>query len=271
MRRLRIAVLGPQSGPRAAYGELIRNAVAGVGFLEQMDITLFDDKAEPVVAEKVAAAIARSDIDVAIGHFNSDCARAAIPVYRAAGIPLLLPASTAPGLADGRSVFRLCADELRQAEAIVSFWRGKLLGQTLRVWTDGSPYGTRLRHQLETAFGNTLPDAPQPCDIEAAKGAVVVYCGSHITVLGRFAEEGTQWSGSAICCDDCFIKEFELQARSGTWVCAPHRDYLRLLQEAIVIAHRVLVQKTVHWQDIFEASGENRDASWRMHQVGQVY
>jgi branched-chain amino acid transport system substrate-binding protein len=270
VRRLRVAVPGPQSGPRAAYGELIRKAVAGLGSLPQLEIRLLDDKAEPTVAARVAAAIVKDGIDVVVGHFNSDCARAAMPVYQAAGVPLLLPASTASGLADGRSVFRLCADESRQAEAIVALWRGTLHGRRPSVWSDGSAYAIRLCQQLETAFGSTLPDAPQPDDIGAAKGAVVAYCGSHVAVLERFAEEGSHWPGTAVCCDDCFVDEFDSQARPGTWVCAPHADYGRLLQEAIVVAHRILALKTARWQDVFDAEGEHRNAAWRMHKVGQI-
>ncbi len=268
MRRLRVAVPGPQSGPRAAYGKLIRKAVAGLGSLPQLEIRLLDDKAEPTVAERVAAAIVKDGIDVVVGHFNSDCARAAIPLYQAAGVPLLLPASTAPGLADGRSVFRLCADESRQAEAIVALWRGTLHGRKPSVWSDGSAYAIRLRHQLETAFGSALPDAPPPDDIGAAKRAAIAYCGTHVAVLKRFAEEGALWPSSAVCCDDCFIEEFDSKARPGTWVCAPHADYGQLLQEAIILVHNIFVQKTTQWQEVFDAKGESRNAVWRMHQVG---
>lgn len=269
MYRLRVAVPGPQSGPRAAYGELIRKAVAGLGSLPKMEIILLDDKAEPNVAACVAEAIVKDGIDVVIGHFSSDCARAAIPVYQAAGMPLLLPASTASGLTDGRTVFRLCADESRQAEAIVALWRGALHGRIPSVWSDGSAYAKRLYRQLETAFGNKLPVAPQPSDISAANGAAVAYCGTHVAVIERFAEEGSDWPGTAVCCDDCFVEEFESQARPGTWICAPHADYGSLLQEAIVVAYRILVLKTARWQDVFDAEGEHRNAAWRMHQVGQ--
>lgn len=264
---MRVAVPGPLTGPRAAYGELIRKAVENLGVLPNLDTRFFDDKADPTAAERVAKEIVNDSIDVVVGHFNSDCARSAIPIYHAAGMPLLLPASTAPGLADGQSVFRLCADESRQAETIVAFLRETLQDCKPYIWIDGSIYGSRLRNQIETVFGGVLPSAPQSDNITAARNAVVVYCGTHVSILERFAAEGAQWPAHRICCDDCFVEEFVSQARPGTWVCAPHLDYGRLTQEAIIIAYNVLIQQTARWQDAFDASGESRNAAFRMHQV----
>ncbi|MES2936782.1 MAG: ABC transporter substrate-binding protein [Pseudomonadota bacterium] len=264
MRRLRIAVPGPLTGPRAAYGEVIRAAVAGFATAPELDLRLLDDQAQPALAVRVAAAIVEGGADVVIGHFNSDCARAAIPIYRAAGIPLLLPASTAPGLADGQGVFRLCADESRQVDAMAVLLRNELGDRKPSVWSDGSAYARRLRLQLEAAVGRVLDDAPPPDEPAMGANCAVVYLGAHVAVRARLHQEGSNWSGVAVCCDDCAIDDFKLQVRSGTWICTPHRHYGQLLEEAVRVAHRVLLLRASRWNEVFDAHGEHRAAAWHL-------
>ncbi|MBA2672104.1 ABC transporter substrate-binding protein [Ramlibacter sp.] len=267
MRRLKVAVPGPLTGPRAAYGDMIRGAVAAFATAPDLEFQLVDDQADPAVAARVAAMVVQGGADVVIGHFNSDCARTAMPIYRSAGIPLLLPASTAAGLADGQGVFRLCADEVQQVHEIAIFLRETLGGRRLSVWSDGSAYAHRLRRVLEAATGRTLPDAPPSDDPEQGAGCVVVYLGAHVAVGQRLRQEGPIWSGIAVCCDDCAIDDFESQARAGTWICAPHLDYGQLLQEAVLISRRVLLLRTGRWDEVFDAHGEHRAATWRLRQI----
>lgn len=268
MPRLRIGVVGPLTGARSAYGDLIRHAIEDLGHCPELDLRLIDDQAQPEVARRLAAEIA-ADVDIVVGHFNSDCARAAIPLYRVAGVPLLLPASTDPELSDGVSVFRLCADEPREAAVIVDLWQRAFQDLALHAWTDGSPYGGRLLQRLEAEIGRRIPEAPPPTHPAKGGRCVVVYLGSHVAILQRMREEGPEWRGVSICCDDCHIEEFESQARLGAWVCAPQPDYRQLLQHAIDIAHKVLYLRTYRWSDFFDAQGQSLRATWRLYRVGE--
>ena len=257
MRRLKMGVAGPFSGSRQAYGQMMRTAMQALGELPGLDLQLFDDRADPAIACDAAQAAVRAGCRVVAGHFNSDCALAATPIYRASDCVLLLPAATAVGLADGRHVFRLCADEARQATAIASLLRAESGGLASTVWTDGSPYALRLLRLLEADLGHTLPPAPRHDSPHRGAGLVVVYLGSHVAVMARMRAEGSDWRGAAVCCDDCAIDEFAQSARAGTRVCAPHLAYGQLLQQAIVAAHRVCVLGDLQWTNLFDERGES--------------
>jgi len=270
MRRLKVAVVGPLSGPRAAYGELIREALAAFGRRPALEVQVRDDQALPAVARQVAAEIRSAGVAAVVGHFNSDCARAASAVYRDAGIPLLLPASTAVGLADGRHVFRLCGTERQQAQAIAGLLRDELRPLTASVWSDGSPYAGRLLACLESAWGAALQAAPAASDAFALGRHAVAYLGSHVAVMDRMREEAPGHAGASVCCDDCWIDEFSQAARSGTFVCAPHEGYGQLLQDALAIVEQVLVRQRADWADFFDLAGESREAGFRMQRLASV-
>src|SRR4029077_7817263 len=109
---VKVAVVGPLSGPRAALGRLLVDAAAALPH-SRVSWSLFDDQGD----RGCAAARAKDGCDdggfaAVIGHFNSLGAHAALPLYRSAGLPVLLPLATAPGLPDGGSqlVVRFCPD-----------------------------------------------------------------------------------------------------------------------------------------------------------------
>ena len=268
MRELKVAVVGPRRGPRAAYGQLIEETVAAFDRPAGMHLQLFDDCARPDAALKAAHAICEADFDVVIGHFNSDCAREVRPVYRAANIPLLLPASTAVGLPDGRHVFRLCSDDLQQARTIAALVRARFAQCRLHYWSDGSPYAQRLHKLLEQALGNTL--APLACHAglpQAAENAIV-FLGSHISIMKQMASEIDDGQGCvSICCDDCWIDEFRESARAQTYVCAPHASYGELLEEALSIVRSVYLEQRVQMTQFFDAGGESRSAGFHVYEV----
>lgn len=268
MRELKVAVVGPLSGPRAAYGQLIEATVAAFDRPAGLHLQLFDDRAQTDAALQAARAICEADCDVVVGHFNSDCAREVRPVYRAADIPLLLPASTAVGLPDGRHVFRLCADDWQQATAIAALVRARFAQFRLHYWSDGSAYAKRLHKLLEQALGYALiPFAGHIGSSQAAQNAVV-YLGSHVSIMKQMADEGDDGQGwVSICCDDCWIDEFRDSARSQTYVCAPHASYGKLLEDALSIVRSVYLEQCAQMTQFFDASGESRSAGFHMYEV----
>lgn len=205
---IRIAVVGPFSGPRAAWGELLLRAVRRYQ-LPGIVWEQIDDVGDAEVAHRVATGIAADGgYRAVVGHFNSLGAAAALPVYRAAGIPLLLPLSTGTGLlSDGRGgVLRWCAEDRGQLLALTeeahrtSAWR-------LWVVDDGSANGSHLSAEL---LGMTEPAVPvMPLtDPDGCPGPVVV-CGTHHgaakTALGLRA---AGYGGRLLFPDDCAVREF---------------------------------------------------------------
>ncbi|MEV4425416.1 FAD-dependent oxidoreductase [Streptomyces sp. NPDC049602] len=138
------AVVGPFSGPRAAWGEHLERAAERYGAAVNWE--LYDDRGEAETARQIAeAVVAEGRHALVVGHFNSAGAAAALPVYRAAGLPVLLPLATTPGLlADSAgTLLRWCPDDRAQAVDLLAAVRDA--GHTrVAVTHDGSAYGERL-------------------------------------------------------------------------------------------------------------------------------
>lgn len=194
-QRLTIGIAGPFSGPRAAYGALIREAVASVE--PWFDPVWGDDMAEVLQAEAVAQRFVTEKVDAIIGHFNSDCARAAGAIYRTANLPFLMPASTANDLIESTAGIRICANDTMQIDAL-DCWlaaRGECLAE---IWEDGSPYAARLATAIRArglSSFNTNPTAP------------VGLLGSHHAVA-REMRARRRFPGPVFVPDDCAIEEF---------------------------------------------------------------
>lgn len=178
-----------------------------------MPLVWEDDAADPLVAVAAARRLLDAGVEVVIGHFNSECARAAGALYKAAGVPLLLPAATAPDLCQAVDAYRLCASEERQVTVICEYLE-RYSGRIEEVWTDGSAYGERLAKSLQQRFKNT-----------AQSGAGPSFCalmGSHVAVAGeiqRRAQPGARY----LVPDDCMVVEFDgLIAGTGAVTLCPH-------------------------------------------------
>ncbi|KRP64278.1 ABC transporter substrate-binding protein [Pseudomonas orientalis] len=209
MRGQRVGVVGPLTGPRAAYGEWLRKAVQG----SSLPLIWADDAADPVVAVAAARRLLAGGAGVVIGHFNSECARSAGALYQAAGVPLLLPAATAPDLCRTVGAFRLCASELQQVITIVDYL-AQVYTQVEEFWSDGSPYGERLASALQQRL--------LPMTLQGASQSVCALMGSHVAVaaeIRRRARPGTVY----LVPDDCVVEEFgELLAGTGAITLCPH-------------------------------------------------
>ncbi|WP_221351696.1 FAD-dependent oxidoreductase [Streptomyces beigongshangae] len=202
---VRVAVVGPFSGPRAAWGELLTRAAAahrgaGVGW------EFHDDRGDADTAERVARALTADPgpaVRAVIGHFNSLGAAQALPHYRQAGLPVLLPLATDPDLlaAGGGGALRWCPHDLGQCAAIRRAAQDLGVGPLTAV-DDGSPYGRRLAER----FAGLSPDpVPDP----AATGRALVVCGTHhgaADTARRLRADGHD--GPLFFTDDCAVPEF---------------------------------------------------------------
>lgn len=192
----KIGVSGPFTGPRAAYGTLLRGAAEA----SPLAATLIygDDKATVAVALDVANTFVAAGVDAVVGHFNSDCARAAGQIYHAAGIPFLMPAATAPDLIDVTRGYRICASDDAQIAAL-STWLQLRDQRLTEVWQDGSPYAARLAAALQAQglVGANTPDKTGP----------IAILGAHHAVAAEITRRGPI-PGPVFVPDDCAIAEF---------------------------------------------------------------
>jgi ABC-type branched-subunit amino acid transport system substrate-binding protein len=208
--RPRVAVVGPFSGPRAAWGRLLTDARWQVG--TAVDWQQFDDRGDPVRAERAAEQIVRDGGYAAVlGHFNSRGARAALPRYRSAGLACLLPLATDPGLtalAPGL-VLRWCATDQAQAAALV----GTLAAaghRTVGVLTDGSLQMKGLTGLLLAAAPPGMTARPLPVGLtpDQETSAVVVVAAHYRAAALARELRARGFTGQFAFTDDCAVAEF---------------------------------------------------------------
>jgi hypothetical protein len=199
----RVAVVGPLTGPRAAWGELLTDGVAAarapvswVTFDDHGDVSQARARAAEVVADGSFAAV--------IGHFNSLGAIEALPLYRGASLPVVLPLATHPDLA-GDYALRLCPDDNAQAAAIAAACAASSWPNRIVVVHDGTHYGRELAERIRIAA--SLPatvhdDWPARLDRSA-----VVLTGVHHGVAAILSRRPPE-AASVLVTDDCDVPEF---------------------------------------------------------------
>ncbi len=222
---VRIAVVGPFSGPRAAWGELLRQS-ADRHTAPGLSWELHDDRGDAEWGVLRAGDITDDGGYAAvIGHFNSAGAEGALPLYRRAGLPVVLPLATRPWLLAGAGggALRWCPDDIGQLHAIAAAAAERGFHRLL-VSHDDSDYGRRLAELFVALPSPPLPvavlpspwNAP-PYDGEGAGGDAVAVCGTHVGVAGvarRLRRAG--FDGRLFVTDDCSVREFaELVGPAG--------------------------------------------------------
>lgn len=238
-----VGFAGPLSGERRAYGQLLTDCIASGGLLSFWPV-FGDDKADPAEAENVAHRFIERGVKLVVGHFNSECARAAAAIYRKADIPLLLPASTAPDLGEQKHVVRLAPCDISQAAKIAQWIENK--GEShCWIWSDGSVYGDRLKQLLEATL--KVPTGP------LAENTVAVLLGAHHRVA-QAVNRMTKAYGSLpiVCSDDCSVDEFtELVAGvcHDVWVVEPNPSFEQLIRASVESVKKVDRQSLAASQD----------------------
>lgn len=204
-----VAVVGPFSGPRATWGELLRAAATPT---PDVRWEWHDDRGDAETARSLAERIAGSDrFDAVIGHFNSLGALAALPVYASAGLPLILPLSTRTGLLDAHpgAALRWCPDDSAQIDRVCRAARSDG-HRVLVIAHDGSPNGRGLAGEFAAH-----PDPSPPLRligdevITVPADAGIVVCGTHVGVAGHLrALRAANPTSACYVTDDCAVAEF---------------------------------------------------------------
>lgn len=153
---IKLGVAGAQSGDLASYGlptvkaaELVvakYNAKGGING-KQVELLIEDDVCKPEVATNTATKLVTDGVDVVLGHICSGATKAALPIYKEAGVIVMSPSATAVDLTksgDYSNFFRTIAPDDAQAEAMVEFTLGTLAAKKVAVVHDKGDYGKGL-------------------------------------------------------------------------------------------------------------------------------
>lgn len=135
---IKIGVAGAHSGDLASYGlptlkgaQLVVKDVNAKGGIkgEPVELVLVDEQCKPEAAANVATKLVSDDVKAVIGHTCSGPTKAALPIYRDAGIVAVSPSSTTPELTQSgeyKYFFRTIASDDRQARTMTDFVLEKL-------------------------------------------------------------------------------------------------------------------------------------------------
>jgi branched-chain amino acid transport system substrate-binding protein len=147
------------TGDNAAFGQDISQAakiaVSDAGQFQGFSFELVaeDDGGTPEGGAAVANKFVADPQIVAIaGHIFSGATQAAMPIYEAAGIPMMSPSATNPTLTQsGSTVFnRLVFTDAAQGKFAAAYLYNKLNIRKLAIIHDGQAYGQGLAEVVQT-------------------------------------------------------------------------------------------------------------------------
>lgn len=267
-----IGIAGSLSGKRISHAQFFRNSLS---YFEQRGIPaiLGDDGATPKKAEALAEEFIARGVRLVIGHFNSDCARKVIPIYRSHDVELLLPASTDIGLDIGSGIFRLCANESTQAKAIVESIKAQL-GDISRVEIriDGTNYSRRLLRYLKIELDDSMIiilDTLDPTP-PSAPVCIILAIENHAIDFVRY-QSLLPSQVIYIFSDESDVAEFErvvADVGGDCMVVSPQPSYKTLLENGSRLAADWHEQncgnlsRWLHDGEFFLTSGEAVEARW---------
>lgn len=148
-----IGVAGAHSGDLASYGlpslnavKLVvaeRNARGGVNG-RRIEIRAQDDQCKPELATNAATRLLSDNVAAVIGHICSGATKAALPIYKDAGLVCISSSATTPSLTQSGEYplfFRTIASDDAQARLAVDFVLQELKLSKLAVIHDKGEYG----------------------------------------------------------------------------------------------------------------------------------
>jgi branched-chain amino acid transport system substrate-binding protein len=159
-----IGVAGPMSGQYAIFGEqMVHGAQAAIDAInargglsgEQLVLDIGDDVCDNRKAEEIARRFVTTGAAVVIGHFCSNAALGGAKIYEAAGIPMISPSASLPGLADGAgwNVIRIASRDDMQAELAARRITSETPDAKVALIDDGSATGIALAKRFISTYG----------------------------------------------------------------------------------------------------------------------
>ena len=150
---IKVGVAGPHSGDLASYGiptvraaELVVEEINAKGGVlgRPVELLVEDDVCKPEVATNTATKLVSDGAVVVVGHVCSGATKAALGIYNDAGIIVMSPSATNPGLTqsgDYPNFFRTIASDDMQAKLGADFTVNKLGAKKIAVLHDKGDYG----------------------------------------------------------------------------------------------------------------------------------
>jgi branched-chain amino acid transport system substrate-binding protein len=150
---IKFGVAGAHSGDLASYGlpsvnaaKLVIDKVNAAGGIngKKIELLVEDDVCKPEVATNTATKLVSAGVHVVLGHICSGATKAALPIYNNAGVLVMSPSATNPGLTqsgDYPNFFRTIASDDNQAKVDVEFALNVLGYTKFAVVHDKGDYG----------------------------------------------------------------------------------------------------------------------------------
>ena len=157
---IRIAVVGPITGPVAQYGEMEMmgaqmaveqiNAKGGVNG-RKLEAMLMDDVCEPKQAVAVANKVVNEGIQFVIGHLCSGSTQPASAIYDEEGILMITPASTNPAITEQGYdlVFRTIGLDSQQGPVAGNYIADQIKPKRMAVIHDKQQYGQGIAEEVK--------------------------------------------------------------------------------------------------------------------------
>jgi branched-chain amino acid transport system substrate-binding protein len=285
--KIKIAVCGPFSGPRAVYGNILKEGIINAinNFKHDININFevlyFDDKANPSGIKEISSNINSKGVCAVIGHFNSACALTAIPFYKKANIPFLVPASTNDKITSScnQSVYRFCSKDTEQVSVSISFF--KSLGtKNIGLISDDTLYGksllklfyknsVRLFNEVKLININTFDN----CD-------AIFFSGTHFNsakIINQLRKSG--FRGIFLASDDSYTDEYielSMGRAENSYVIKSKDDYKRTSYLAMTyLMEKILLHGLDFKSKLSEGNstirftkyGDRIDASWEITKI----
>lgn len=266
---IKFGVAGAQSGDLASYGiptvkaaELVVaqfNAKGGING-KKIELLIEDDVCKPEVATNTATKLVADGVDVVLGHICSGATKAALPIYKEAGVVVMSPSATNPGLTqsgDYPNFFRTIASDDAQARTEVDFAINVIGAKKIAVIHDKGDYGKGIAEFAKTfieesdkaevvLFEGVTPGAVDYTAIVQkikSKGAdTVVFGGYHpeaskiVSMMKKKRVDITFISDDGVK-DDTFIKVAGANAE-GVYASGPNDNSANPLSTAAIDAHK---------------------------------
>jgi branched-chain amino acid transport system substrate-binding protein len=157
-----IGVAAPLTGDSSAEGPELRSGVTlAVASLDpahlvgrRVQVVTVDDACEPPEAMAAARELVARHAVLVVGHVCSSATLAAAPIYAAAGILQITPASTSPAITEQgiATLFRTIGRDDRQGEAAAAMIASHFPSARLAILDDGNAYGGGLADALGGAL-----------------------------------------------------------------------------------------------------------------------
>jgi branched-chain amino acid transport system substrate-binding protein len=150
---IKFGVAGAHSGDLASYGlpsvnaaKLVIEKVNAEGGIngKKVELLVEDDVCKPEVATNTATKLVSDGVHVVLGHICSGATKAALPIYKNAGVLVMSPSATNPALTqsgDYPNFFRTIAPDDAQAMIDVEFALNTLGYTKIAVVHDKGDYG----------------------------------------------------------------------------------------------------------------------------------